>query len=363
MSQSGEKTEQPTRKRLRDARRKGQVTKSQDLSSALLLIVAVAVLGFAGSYTGGKLAQTMRDQIIYAASFRGELNQAAALAVLLAAAQVIAVALAPLFAALILVGILANHLQVGSVFAFQAVKPDINKLNPAEGFKQKFLKARPYVELAKTLIKITVTAVVVGSVLWNARADLVNLTAQSVTSVAAFTSAIVFEIGLKVGFTFLLLGAGDYFLQKFLYLKEMKMTKQEVREEHKETEGNPLIKGARRQIHREILMQGMMAAIKKADAVVVNPTHVAVALRYDRGTMNAPTVVAKGAELMAAHIRQLAKEAGVPIMRDVGLARALYELELEAEVPEELYEAVAVVLRWVYQLAEERGEVAQRSYG
>jgi flagellar biosynthesis protein FlhB len=184
-----------------------------------------------------------------------------------------------------------------------------------------------------------------------------------VTSVAAFTSTIVLEIGLKVGFTFLLLGAADYFLQKFLYLKEMKMTKQEVREEHKETEGNPLVKGARRQIHREILMQGMMVAIKKADAVVVNPTHVAVALRYDRGTMNAPTVVAKGAELMAAHIRQLAKEAGVPIMRDVGLARALYELELEAEVPEELYEAVAVVLRWVYQLAEERGEVVQRSYG
>lgn len=363
MSQSGEKTEQPTRKRLRDAKRKGQVTKSQDLTSALLLIVAVTVLGFAGSYTGNKLAQAMRDGILYAASFRGELNQAAALAVILAAVWVIALALAPLFAALILVGLLANHLQVGSIFAPESVKPDIKKLNPAEGFKQKFLKARSYIELAKTLLKITVTAVVIGSVLWNARADLINLTTQSVTSVAAFTSTIVLEIGLKVGFTFLLLGAGDYFLQKFLYLKEMKMTKQEVKEEYKETEGNPLIKGARRQIHREILMQSMMAAVRKADAVVVNPTHIAVALQYDRGAMNAPTVVAKGAELMAAHIRQLAKESGVPIMRDVPLARALYELELEAEVPEELYEAVAVVLRWVYQLAEERGEVAQRSYG
>ncbi|MBA3442911.1 MAG: flagellar biosynthesis protein FlhB [Pyrinomonadaceae bacterium] len=363
MSQSGEKTEQPTRKRLRDARRKGQVTKSQDLTSALLLIVAVAVLGFAGSYTGSNLAQAMQDGILYATSFHGELNQAAALAVILAAVWVIALALAPLFAALILVGLLANYLQVGSVFAPESVKPDINKLNPAEGFKHKFLKARPYIELAKTVTKITITAVVIGSVLWNARADLINLTTQSVTSVAAFTSKIVLEIGLKVGFTFLLLGAGDYFLQKYLYLKEMKMTKQEVKEDYKETEGNPLIKGARRQIHREILMQSIMAAVKKADAVVVNPTHIAVALQYDRGTMNAPTVVAKGVELMAAHIRQLADEAGVPIMRDVRLARALYDLELEAEVPEELYEAVAVVLRWVYQLAEERGEVAQRSYG
>lgn len=363
MAQSGEKTEQPTQKRLRDARRKGQVTKSQDLSSALLLIVSVSILGFAGSYTGGKLAQAMHDGIVYAGSFHGELTQAVAFAALLTAVQAIALTLAPLFAALILIGFLVNYLQVGSIFAGEAIKPDINKLNPAEGFKQKFLKARPYIELAKTMVKITVTAVVVGSVLWNARTDLIELTAQSVASVAAFTSAIVLEIGLKVGFAFLLLGAGDYFLQKFLYLKEMKMTKQEVREEYKETEGNPLIKSARRQIHREILLQGMMAAIKKADAVVVNPTHIAVAVQYNRETMNAPTVVAKGAELMAAHIRHLAQEAGVPIMRDVPLARALYELDLEAEVPEELYEAVAVVLRWVYQLAEERGEVARRNYG
>ena len=135
------------------------------------------------------------------------------------------------------------------------------------------------------------------------------------------------------------------------------MTKHEVREEYKETEGNPLHKSLRRQMHREILLQSIMEAVRRANVVVVNPTHLAVALRYERGAMNAPVVVAKGAELAAARIRELAKESHVPVTRDVSLARALYELEVDEEVPEELYEAVAVVLRWVYQLAEERGEV------
>jgi flagellar biosynthetic protein FlhB len=166
---------------------------------------------------------------------------------------------------------------------------------------------------------------------------------------------------LKVGIAFLLLGIGDRFLQKFLHLKEMKMTKQEIREEYKETEGNPLIKSARRRIHLEILQQAMMAAVKKADVVVVNPTHVAVALKYDRAQMDAPTVVAKGAELMAAQIREIAEESKVPIIRDVPLARSLYDLEIDALIPEELYEAVAEVLRWVYQMAEERNELA--TYG
>lgn len=358
MSQSSsEKTEQPTNKRLRDARRKGQVTKSQDLTSALLLLAALAVLWIAGSYMGNKLSAAMRDGVQYAASFRGEVDKTVALAAIFAGIQAMALALLPLLGGLFVISLLVSYLQVGSIFSFESIKPNLNKLNPTEGFKQKFLKSRPYIELAKTLLKIAVTVVVVGSVLWNARGDVVELTNQPPSLVAAFTLHLIFEIGLKVGMAFVLLAVGDYFLQKYLHLKEMRMTKQEVKEEYKETEGNPLIKSARRQIHREIIMQSMMAAVKRADVVVANPTHVAVALQYDREKMGAPTVIAKGAELMAAQIRQIAKESDIPIMRDVPLARSLYELELDEEVPEELYEAIAVVLRWVYQLAEERGEV------
>src|ERR671917_111016 len=300
MSQGGEKTEQPTEKRLRDARRKGQVARSHDLSSAVLLVVSVAVLYLAGGYIGGWVSGAMREQLEYAGSFGGRLDQAGALGALFTGAKLMALMLAPLFGALL---------------------------------------------------------VVVGAALWGARRDIVELTRQPSTIAASYAVALIFEIGIKVGIAFLAIGAADYFLQRYFHRKELMMTKHEVREEYKETEGNPLHKSLRRQRHREILMQAMMAAVRRANVVVVNPTHLAVALSYERDTMGAPTVLAKGAELMAAQIRKIAEESQVPIMRDVPLARALYELEIDEEVPEELYESVAVVLRWVYKLAEERGEV------
>jgi flagellar biosynthetic protein FlhB len=359
MSGGGEKTEQPTEKRLRDARRKGQVAKSHDLSSAVLLVAAVAVLWIASGYMGGWLSSSMTEQLNFASSFKGDLDERVALTALGAGAKSLLLALAPLFGALVVVAVLVSYFQVGSIFSFEPIKPNPNKLNPAEGFKQKFLKARPYVELAKTVVKLAVACVVVAAVLWSARSDIVRLTRQPPDVAAAYAGALFFQIGVRVGLVFLVIGAADYFLQRFLHRKELRMTKHEVREEYKETEGNPLHKSLRRQMHREILLQSVMEAVRRASVVVVNPTHLAVAIRYERGETSAPVVVAKGAELLAARIRELAKESGVPVTRDVPLARALYELEIDEEVPEELYESVAVVLRWVYQLAEERGEVAR----
>ncbi|HVF56629.1 MAG TPA: EscU/YscU/HrcU family type III secretion system export apparatus switch protein [Pyrinomonadaceae bacterium] len=360
MSQGGEKTEQPTEKRLRDARRKGQVAKSQDLASALLLIAAVSMLWLLSGYAGAWLSEAMREQLQHAASFEGELDQQTALAALFTGTKVLALVLAPLFGVLFVFAVLVNYFQIGSVFTFEPMKPNPGKLNPAEAFKNKFLKSKPYIELGKTIVKVIITVGVVWTVLWGARADVVELTSRPVSVAASFAVSLVFEIGLKVGLAFLLLGGADFFLQRYLHRKELRMTKHEVKEEYKETEGNPLYKSMRRQMHREILMQSVMAAVRQANVVVVNPTHVAVALSYERGSTGAPVVVAKGAELMAAQIRQIAKESDVPIMRDVPLARALYELEIDDEVPEELYEAVALVLRWVYQLAEERGEVSRQ---
>ena len=357
MSQAGEKTEQPTAKRLRDARRKGQVARSHDLSSAVLLVVSVAVLYLAGGHVAGWAGGAMREQLEHAATYRGPLDQAAALGALFAGVKALAFVLAPLFGALVVVAVLANYFQVGSVFSFEPVKPNANKLNPAEGFKQKFLKARPYVELGKTALKMVIASVVVGAALWSARRDIVELTRQPSQIAALYAVTLVFQIGLRVGVAFLVIGAADYFLQRYFHRRELMMTKHEVKEEYKETEGNPIHKSLRRARHREILMQAMMDAVRRANVVVVNPTHVAVALSYERDSMSAPTVVAKGAELMAAQIRKIAEESQVPIMRDVPLARALYDLEVDREVPEELYESVAVVLRWVYKLAEERGEV------
>ncbi|HKR13338.1 MAG TPA: flagellar biosynthesis protein FlhB [Pyrinomonadaceae bacterium] len=358
MSQGGEKTEQPTEKRLRDARKKGQVAKSQDLTSALLLVTAAIILALVGAHIGLQLTNAMRDGLLRATTLQGDFNQAAAVGLFWSSMQTMGLVLAPLLIAMFVVALLVSYLQVGPIFSFEPVKPDLKKLNPAEGFKQKFLKPRPYVELVKMIVKMAIAGVVILAVIWDNRADIIRLTSQNVDHAASFTASIVFQIAWKVAAAFVVLGVADRFLQKFLHVKEMKMSKQEVKEEYKETEGNPLFKSARRRIYLEMLQQSMMAAVKKADVVVVNPTHVAVALKYDRSEMEAPIVVAKGAELMAAQIRKIAAEANVPTYRDVPLARALYDIDIDASIPEELYEAVAEVLRWVYQLAEEKKGLA-----
>ncbi|MER3428310.1 MAG: hypothetical protein C4334_09440 [Pyrinomonas sp.] len=350
---AGEKTEQPTEKRLRDARRKGQVARSHDFSSAVVFIVAIAILWIAGGHIGSLLLQATRNWFERAAAFQGEMSMVVALDALWDGTKVGALALAPLFGALMVFALLSNYVQTGAIFTFETIKPQLNKLNPAEGFKQKFLKARPYIELGKTIIKIIIASWVVGWALWEARLEVAHALRLKPNEAAAYISSLVLGIGFKVGVAFLLIGAADYFLQKFLHRRDLMMTKQEVREEYKETEGNPLHKSVRRQRHREIVMQSLAAAVKRANVVVVNPTHIAVALEYQRETMNAPVVAAKGAELMAVRIRQIAEQEGVPIVRDVPLARALYELEIDEEIPEELYEAVAIVLHWVSQLAEE----------
>ena len=350
---SGEKTEKPTEKRLRDARKKGQVSKSQDLTSSLMLISAVLVFWLSGAATASVLIKTMQSGIETAGSFTGVLTRERAGELLLQAVLNMGMALAPLFLFLFAGAVIFNYIQVGSLFAFEGIKPDVNKMNPAEGFKQKFLKPRSYIELGKTLLKAIITFVVVGWILYAEIPNIVMLSGQSIAAVITYTSGLMLRIGFYVGALFLALAVGDFFLQRFLFQSQMKMSKQEVKQEYKESEGDPLIKWMRKSLHREILAQSSVAAVKTANIVLVNPTHVAVALKYDRGTMGAPTVVAKGADLIAKQIREIAKKADVPMMRDIPLARALYELDIDAEIPEELYETVAEVLRWVYTLDEE----------
>jgi flagellar biosynthetic protein FlhB len=357
-SSTGEKTEQPTDKRLQDARKKGQVAKSQDLTSALLLIAAVAVVWLIGGYIGGVLQASVKDQIEFAAAFRGEFTSETAASVMWRGLAGMFWVLTPIFLVVTVFAFLGNFLQIGTVFSFEAIAPKFERLDPFEGLKQKFLKSRSYIELVKTVSKVLVAAVVAGYVLWEAREETVGLIEKPLGVAASYSFSLVLEICLKIGLAFLILGGADFFLQRFLHRRDMKMTKREVKEEYKETEGNPLIKSQRRALHREILSQSLPAqAVRDADLVVVNPTHVAVAVKYERGAAKAPVMTAKGADLMAAQIRRIAMESGVPVKREVALARALYELEVDQEIPEELYEAVAVVLQWVYSMAEERREM------
>ncbi len=353
---SGEKTEQPTEKRLRDARQKGQISKSQDLTSALMLITAVCILWLSGGVMAAVLMGAMKSGLETAGSFQGEFTQDYALKLLFQGVWNMSLALAPWFIFLFVGAILFNYIQVGALFAVEGLKPELNKLNPAEGFKQKFLKPRAYLELAKTLLKSIITFTVVAVILYSEIPNIALLITQPAENVVAYCFSLILRIGFYVGIMFIGLALGDFFLQRFLFKNQMKMSKQEVKQEHKESEGDPLIKWMRRNLHREILSQSSIAAVRQADVVVVNPTHIAVALKYDREEMGAPVVIAKGAELIARQIREIAKKSDVPMMRDVPLARALYELEVDEEVPAELYETVAEVLRWVYSLSAENRE-------
>lgn len=353
---SAEKTEQPTEKRLRDARKKGQISKSQDLTSALMLITAVCVFWLGGAAMAAVLMRTMKNGIETAGSFQGALTRDRAFEILLQGTFDMLLALAPWFIVLFVGAILFNYIQIGALFAVEGIKPEINKLNPAEGFKQKFLKSRSYVELGKTILKSVITFTVVAVILYSEIPNVALLITQPAGNVVAYCFSLILRIGFYVGIMFVGLAIGDFFLQRFLFRNQMKMSKQEVKQEYKESEGDPLIKWMRRNLHREILSQSSIAAVREADVVVVNPTHVAVAIKYNRAEMDAPVIIAKGAELIAKQIREIAKEANVPMMRDVPLARALYELDIEQEVPEELYETVAEVLRWVYSLNEEAKE-------
>lgn len=355
MSQStGEKTEQPTQKRLRDAKKKGQVAKSQDLASALMLLAAVAVLWISSGFIGEMFMTAVRDQLTYAVTFKGDFTQKVAFDAMLGGLKVFALALAPLLGVMFIFAFAVNYLQVGSIFAVESVTPNMSKINPVESFKQKFFKMKSYIELGKTVLKIIITVVVVYYVLSASIGDLVKLTSQPLSVGLSFIFNLSMQMLLTVGLAFVLIGGADFFLQKFLHKKELMMTKQEVKEEWKEMEGDPYIKSRRKQLHREIISQSMAAAVQKAQVVVANPTHLAVALSYEQGSLGAPVIVAKGADYMALQIRKIAEDAGVPITRDVPLARELYKHEIDDEIPEDLYEAVAVVLRWVYDLQEEK---------
>lgn len=354
MSQSsGEKTEQPTQKKLRDAKKKGQVAKSQDLSSAVMMLVAVGVLWLSSDFLGGLFKTAFIEHLNYATTSQGEFTDAVVFAALWSGIKLLAMASAPLLLVIFLLAFAVNFLQVGPLFAPESLKPDFNKLNPVGAFKNKFFKAKSYIELGKTILKIIITATIVYMILSGSIPDLLKLTMQPIPIAVTFVLNLTLRIFLTVGLAFLVIGGADYFLQMYLHRKELMMTKQETKEEYKEMEGDPYIKAKRKAIHREIISQSTAAAVRKANVVVANPTHLAIALSYETGSGNAPVIVAKGADLMAAQIREIAGEAGVPITRDVPLARALYEFEIDDEIPEELYEAVAVVLRWVYELSEE----------
>jgi len=344
----GDKTEQPTPRRRSQARERGQVARSADLNTAVVLLASVLMLRVMGERLFHMATGFLSLSVLEMDARR--ITDASAMGVGVQLFLEMAMLLMPFLLIVTVAGSAITLTQVGFKISFHPLAPDLSRINPITGM-QRFFALRSLVDLGRNLIKLFFIAIAVFFIL---RAHVEELTLLSTTDVRTgvlFLMRVLYEIGWKLGLLLLVLAILDYAYQRWEHERNLKMTKQEVREELKQTEGSPDVKRRVKERQREIARRIMMKAVPEADVVITNPTHYAVALRYDSRTMNAPTVVAKGEGLIAQRIKELAKEHDVPVVENRPLAQTLYRtVEIGDEVPSSLYKAVAEVLAFVYRL-------------
>lgn len=350
--EGGEKTEQPTAKKLKDARDKGQVAKSKELVSGLMLLglfltvkIYVGTLGegfleiFSFVYNkipdlAGRSVEQMNSSIMSTFMSYGLIR------ILLLAA--------PFFAVAVIIAFVTDLVQVKWNISTEQLKPKFSKLNPVSGFKR-IISTRSLFELGKAILKVGVITYVAYSTLRDKAGVIRQFYEIPLNSALSLIGEIIIDAGIKISMLYMIVALADFIYEKWKFKEDMKMTKQEVKEEYKNTEGDPKIKGKIRQKMMEASRRRMMQAVPQADVVITNPTHFAVAIKYDSEVARAPIVVAKGMDHLAQRIKEVAKENKVEIVENKPLARALYHgVELDQEIPPELYQAVAEVLAFVY---------------
>ena len=345
---SSEKTEEPTQRKQDESRKKGQVAKSAELSSVFVILAAFVALKTASPYIYEKLTGYMRF-IFGSLDVRGDFSIQSIHVVIMNAGVVFLEAILPIMVSVLVVSVVVSFMQVGFAFTPDTIMPQFSRINPIAGFGRIFSK-RSLVELVKSLVKITVVGYFIYRFI---RQETVRIPALMMSELAesfAVLSAIIYDLAFQIAMVILILAILDYGYQWWEHMQNLKMSKQEVKEEMKQTEGNPQIKGKIREKQRAMAMRRMMSEVPKADVIVTNPTHFAVALKYEAG-MDAPTVIAKGADFIAQRIREIAKENDVVIVENKPLAQALFKhAEVGDFVPPDLYKAVAEVLAYVYRL-------------
>lgn len=349
---SSEKTEQPTPKRLDDARKKGQVAISKDVTSTAVLIAVFAYLGiFWNAFMNDMQDMFLLPVGCYGIPFKNSFSYIVGHILDYVIKWVL-----PMMIIVIIVGVFSCFFQTGLVFSFESVKPSLKKVNPAENIKKTFSMKNLF-EFLKNVLKVTFLSILLYKVIEAAIPTLMLMPFSKEEGVMVMLAVMLRKIVINTAFAYVVIAAIDFYFQKKQHTKSLMMTKDEVKREYKEMEGNPEIKGMRKQLHREMLNDNMVQKTKKSSVVVTNPTHRAVALYYDAEETGLPVVTAKGEGMLALKMIEAAKEAGVPVMRDVGLAHALYDqVELDQYVPTDMLEAVAEVLRWVQQLKEQNEE-------
>ncbi len=343
-----DKTEPATPRRRREARQRGQVARSAEANSAIVLLVSLLTIRFAGPYMLERMGSLTSR---YLSSFpKTDLTTAAVQTNLVQILLDMAVVLGPLFAAVFLAGFVANAAQVGLVLSGEPLVPQASRLNPITGIARMF-STRSAVELAKALAKICLVGYIVFIFVKAEYPTIVGLIGCDPRVIASGMAGLIYRLLFKAAMALLIIAAIDYAFQRHQNEKQLRMTKEEVKEDYKRSEGDPLVKSKIRQRQRRMAMNRMMQSIPTADVVVTNPTHFAVALKYDADESSAPVVVAKGKNLIAQRIKEIAAEHKVPMVENVELARALYKsVEIGDEVPAVLYQAVAEILAYVYRL-------------
>lgn len=350
----GEKTEPATEKKLSDARKKGQVAKSREVANAASILALFVVLKIWVGKIGTQfleLFSSVYNRIPEFATFwNGNLPWNDVRVVFLQMIYHVIIIIAPIIIIAFLVAFISDVVQVKWQIATEAMKPQFSKMNPISGFKRLF-SANALVELIKSVAKILLIGYIVYSYLKDKWIYLFSLYNMSLMEALQLMAEIVTDMGIRIAAVYIIIALADYIYQKVKFARDMRMTKQEIKEEYKQAEGDPQIKGKIRQKMREVSQRRMMQALPQADVVITNPTHYAVAIKYDPEVADAPIVIAKGEDYLAQKIKQIAKEHSVEIVENKPLARMLYaNVEVGEMVPPELYQAVAEVLAFVYHL-------------
>jgi flagellar biosynthesis protein FlhB len=348
---SGEKSEEPTPEKLRKLREDGNIPKSQDVIQAVMFVGCFSILAGGIGFMRDELMTFMN--MCLALATRKEVPTGAVYGVMLQALKTLLITGAPVLAVAFILALAGNYAQVGVLFTTKPLEPNFDKLNPIKGFKGLF-NMKKIVELLKTILKFTLVAYLAYDSLRDRARDVILTIRMPVYTGLKVIGQIIWDFSIKIGVVFAIVAAADLFYQRKKFIKDNMMSKYDIKQEYKQSEGDPQHKAERKQLHRELANGGGHSNVKKADAVVVNPDHIAVALKYDKDGTSAPLVVAKGERVQAEKIKEIAKQAGIPIIRNIPLAQALNKLEMGDEIPEELYDAVAEVLNFVYQLSKDQ---------
>jgi len=343
-----EKTEKATPHRRQEARKKGQVSRSSDLNAAIVIIIIIVFLYMMREPLVFKL--TGYVQHIFSEEMMLELNCDQFFRMYQLTVNFFFKLMGPIFAVAVFFGLTANFLQVGFLFAPEAIKPKASNINPVEGFKKIFSK-KALVECVKTLLKVIVVSLAIYSLIKNKFAKILLMPNMDIFAIMNYLEKLAFQICIGAALVFLIIAVADFMYQKWQFNQTLKMSKYEVKQEMKQTEGDPFIKSRLREKQRLMAMKRMMQSVPEATVVITNPTHLAVALKYDENEMEAPQLVAKGAGYLAERIKEKANEHNIPVMEDRPLARALYEsVEIGDYIPEDLYQAVAGIIAAIYLL-------------